>query len=293
MQLEAALESFFAHAADADTARLVVLFRASSVRLQRQYGELAAKHDKRVLFIAERSFRSQLLEILSSGSQSRLGSPHSPWFQALRSRLLRQEPRAHDSGDYVLLLVDDDIFVHPFKIAVACQALAAHPEAVAFSLRLGRNTTHFYVQDRRQALPAFTSVADGILEYGWAEADGDFGYPFDISSSLYRRPMLYGMARRLPFEDPNTLEGQMSARSRRYARNMPSLLCFEGSVAFSTPLNRVQNVYTNRAAESPNYSPEALADLFDRGQRICWGAFDGFVPSACHQEVDVEFEPRS
>jgi hypothetical protein len=94
---------------------------------------------------------------------------------------------------------------------------------------------------------------------------------------------------RVKFSDPNTLESQLALQAKRFIRRHPLLLCPEVSVAFSAPLNRVQDVYTNRSGASPEWSSERLADRFDEGYRLDVGALDGFVPAACHQEVELSF----
>ena len=67
------------------------------------------------------------------------------------------------------------------------------------------------------------------------------------------------------------------------------MLCSEQSVAFSAPVNRVQEVFENRSGANPELSTGRLADRFDQGLRIDISAMDGFVSSACHQEVALSF----
>jgi hypothetical protein len=133
-------------------------------------------------------------------------------------------------------------------------------------------------------------LADGTLKFEWVGADGDFAYPLELSSSLYPFGLIVGLIDRLAFSDPNTLESKMAAETRRLTRRWPALLCYPVSVAFCTPLNRVQEVYLNRAGDAESFSPERLADLFAQGRRINVRALDGFVPNACHQEVELVFE---
>jgi hypothetical protein len=224
-------------------------------------------------------------------ASSEARSPCS-WLEALRSRIPKDPRPVRNPSRFVLFLVDDNLFVRPFRLDAAGQSMALCPEAVGFSLRLGRNTTQCYILDRAQSLPDFQSLPSGVLRYDWTHADGDFGYPLEISSSMYPLETVVRLLERLSFSDPNTLESRMSLQASRLARHLPLLLCYEQSVAFSAPLNRVQNVYANREASAAELSPEVLADMFDRGQRIKIAAFNGFVPSACHQEVGLDFEER-
>ena len=93
-----------------------------------------------------------------------------------------------------------------------------------------------------------------MLKFRWPAADGDFAYPLELSSSLYRTSTAVNLFKRLRFSDPNTLESQMSLQARRVCPSnaVPALL--GQSVAFSAPLNRVQNVYQNRVGGQEAFS---------------------------------------
>ncbi len=280
LQLDATLRSFFRQAVDAGEAQIVVLYRASSERLRAQYGQLGRELAGRVLFIPETEFRGQLIGLLQDMSSGRTdvapthrSAPRFPW----------QRPSSPVNN--VLFVVDDALFVRHFHLGTAVEALQSNTDAVGFSFRLGRNTTNSYVLERSQVLPEFVQLAEGMLKYPWRNGDGDFAYPLELSSSLYRAPDMLRLFRGLEFSNPNTLESQMSIRAGRFARRTPYMLCWERSVAFSAPVNRVQTVFENRVGQREEFSLENMSAAFDRGQRIDVARLDGFVPSACHQEV--------
>jgi hypothetical protein len=284
MQLDAMLRSFFQQATDVDVAQMVVLYRTSQGRHRAQYAKLANEYLGRVQFMAETDFRSQLLGLLndrtrSAHRESDVGSGNSTRLSA--------------SQNHVLFLVDDALFVRPFRLGDAAGALDSNPDALGFSLRLGRNTSKSYVQSRAQDLPEFDRLGGAVLKFRWTAADGDFAYPLELSSSMYRASTAAGLFQSLRFSNPNNLESQMSLQARAYAQRNPFLLCWEQSVAFSAPLNRVQTVYENRVGQEDAYSVRRMSDLFDRGQRIDLGALTGFIPSACHEEVDLQFTDRA
>lgn len=287
LQLDATLASFFRLVADALATELVVLYRASSARHASQYDVLMRQYADRVRFIRETSFRRQVLQILKQPSRPARSGERD----FLKSGFGRQKVGSSaNPQDEILFLVDDCIFVRPFRLETASQSLNANPDAVGFSLRLGTNTTDCYAFNRPQSLPEFAALAGGFLKFRWAGADGDFAYPFEISSSLYPFGLAGDLISRLEFKNPNALESKMAAEARRFTRTTPALLCYPQSVAFSTPLNRVQEVFANRTGEAEQYSTERLADVFDQGRRIITGALEGFVPSACHQEVVLSIE---
>jgi hypothetical protein len=85
------------------------------------------------------------------------------------------------------------------------------------------------------------------------------------------------------------LEGRLAAQAQEFTKIRPSLLCFEQSVAFSNPVNKVQNQFNNRSGNKIEYTTERLAQMFDAGYRIDVDAYSGFVPNSCHQEVELQF----
>lgn len=293
LQLDGCLRSLTRHLEDASVVHVVVVYRATSVRLQGQYDELARSAVSGAEFVAETSFRSQVLGIL--GRWDSASVREASWRSV--TRLWRTDPlppeTALSSTQHVLFVVDDTLFVRSIPLEAAVDTLQSSPEALGYSLRLGRNTTYSYVLDRPQRPPEFLSIGKGILRYDWTSADGDFGYPLEISSSLYRIADIRALTTRGSFADPNTLESLVATQTRRFSRSKPFLLCSEDSVAFSAPLNRVQAVYENRAGGKGEWSVTSLAERYDKGQRINIRALDGFVPASCHQEVELSFEPRS
>jgi hypothetical protein len=189
-------------------------------------------------------------------------------------------------------MVDDNLFVAPFSVGEQVAQLTRHVKALGFSLRLGRNTTYCYPLRRDNPLPAFDEVAPSLLRYDWTRAVDAFAYPLEVSSSLYRADDLRPLLVELAYQNPNTLESEISKATFRFTDLRPELLCYERSVAFSAPLNIVQQVFENRSSDRRDYSAEALARAFEDGQRIDVGAYAGMVPNGCHAEVDLRLAPR-
>lgn len=278
MQLHATLESFMLQVPDAATAEIVVLHRETSSRHRSQYRELESKLDMRVRFLEETAFQQQVINLL--GDPTDHHTDLSPGVDV------------QGKEDHCLFLVDDCVFVRSFRLSEAQEALDSSPRSLGFSLRLGRNTTFCYSLNRTQALPTFGELGDAMRKFRWIGAEGDFGYPLEVSSSIYRLKMLRDLLGHLRFENPSSLESQMALHARNLGVRFPDLICFERSVAFCVPLNRVQDVYQNRASTSERYSVETLADQFDLGKRIDIQALSGFTPRACHQEIDLQLERR-
>jgi glycosyltransferase involved in cell wall biosynthesis/ADP-heptose:LPS heptosyltransferase/2-polyprenyl-3-methyl-5-hydroxy-6-metoxy-1,4-benzoquinol methylase len=259
MQLQATIESFNLHCRDNDTANIVVLFKASNLVHKQQYDELKKKFPV-VAFVEETDFRKQVLSLI-------------------------------ERCKYVLFLVDDNIFVKPFSLKDITAALDAEKRAIGFSLRLGKNTGYCYMLNSNQKLPAFESVHKGILKYNWPGAECDFGYPLDVSSSVYRSDEILGLLGQLAYSNPNTLEHGMSKNVRMFVSSAPALLVFEESVAFCNPVNMVQRVYeNNKFGRTHKYAPEQLAEGFSCGMAIDVQKYAGFTPNSAHQEVELYFK---
>lgn len=295
MQLDALLSSLLQHCGDASLLDLHVLFAASSTRMGRQYAVLE-DHWRSLLpvrFHSEGRFRNDLLSILG------LRSAESSSRRGLLGCLSRIPPRllAPPSVPWsdLLFLVDDCVFVRDFRLAEASRALRLMAAAIGFSLRLGRNTTHCYTLDCPQSLPAFTPQGGGVLAFDWREAECDFGYPLELSSSLYAADTVARLLLKEDYSNPNTLEAALSTAALRFRHRSSKreLLCFEQSVAFCNAINRVQTTYETRSGDSPAFSVPTLADRFDAGFRLDTDAFSAFVPDACHGEVPFRFAPST
>jgi len=293
MQLDAALASFSQHCAEAERVRIDVLYAATSPPFAKQY-ELVESSWRRMLRLKlhrERDFRADLLRILGADSRPSRVSPHH-CTSLLRFLLQDTLSRGVSTSGppYVLFLVDDNIFYRPFSLVSATKALEARPRAIGFSLRLGRNTTYCYALDSRQQTPHLSAVGDGVLAFDWTTAQCDFGYPLEVSSSVYRAPQMIRMLARLNFSNPNALEGQLAGTARRFwSHRAPELLCLEQSVAFCNAVNKVQTVCDNRSGTKVELSALELARRFESGLRIDIHAFAGFTPDACHCTVPFSF----
>ena len=258
MQLRAAIESLLLHCGDHGRIRLFVLYKVSNERHRRQYDKLRARFCD-ISFVEERDFKEQVLSIISG-------------------------------FEYVLFLVDDNLFVGDFFFGDAVKALRSNGDALGFSLRLGPNTTYCYAHDIEQNVPAFRQIDGRVLKYDWTWAEYDFGYPLELSSSIYRTAEIVPLLRKVEFSNPNTLEAAMAANAQLYRKARNSLLCFDRSVAFCAPVNMVQTVWKNRAGGNLDYSIEQLAQMFEQGCRIDVERYSGFVPNSCHQEVELHFD---
>lgn len=257
MQLDATLRSFYMHCSDAHLLDLKVIYKTSNTAHEKQYEDLK-KHYGNVLFIKEDGFKEQVLSVIRKYT-------------------------------YVLFLVDDNIFLRNFSISDLTNNLNENKNAIGFSLRLGVNTVYCYALHSSQAPPKFTNVTSDILKYDWTLAELDFGYPLEVSSSLYRVKEIYPLLVQLQFRNPNTLEDQLAANKHTYIKTRPILLCGKLSLTFCAPLNIVQDVCHNRAGSDNCYTSNTLASKFEEGYRINIDNYNNFITNSCHQEVPLDF----
>jgi hypothetical protein len=279
LQLHATLTSFSLHCREAREIPIVVLYRASSAAFSRAYGRLRQEfHDHlSITWVEESSFRHDLLASLR---QPPADSRYRRYLDRLRLRSWRLRCQ------YLLFLVDDSIFVRPFSLGLVAEALDRESSAIGFSLRVGMNTTSCYSMRCLQPLPEFYPV-DGGLRFRWTNEKGDFGYPLEVSSSVYRLSDIIGLLRTLPYANPNRLEQVLASSSSLFSIKYPDLLCFDRSVAFCAPINKVQTIFDNRAGDNQDYSSDALLERFVNGQRVDVEALRDFLPHAAHVELDL------
>ena len=260
MQLDACLRSFYMHCRDAARCRARVIYTCSTERHKAQYAVLRDTYDS-VEFICENVFYSDLIAAL-------------------------------EGSEHVLFLVDDNIFVRGWSLHETLGALEKNPSALGFSLRLGRNTTYCYSLNRQQSLPEFEGISSRIMNFRWVDAEYEFGYPLEISSSIFRTDQLLPMLCAAPaIRSPNTLEARLNVSKDLFQTSHPDLLCFVDSVAFCNPANVVQTDHYNRSSVDSRFTAYHLMRRFDLGYRIDISRLANFVPRACHQEIDFEYQP--
>lgn len=310
MQLDATLHSFFLHCQDADQAKIAVLYMATDERHARLYKTLITDYPQ-VTFIEQTNFRKDILSILSpyrrnslqnriyhilTGSgkiRLRKGESSDAGWRGNAEKIiffaLQKTLPAIPKGEFILFLVDDNLFVRDFKLIDAKTSLESTLPAICFSLRLGINTTYCYTMNQSQSIPSFTTLPGDILQFNWINAQYDFNYPLELSSSMYPIAVVLPLIAGLDFRNPNELESQMATHSWLLQDKYPMLCCYSKSVTFCNPVNVVQSVFPNRAGRHFPYSVEELSSRFEQGERIKVEAYTNHTPIACHEEVELIF----
>lgn len=235
---------------------LYVLYTTSSFEHKRQYQYLRYLYPE-VVFVPEVFFQDQVLLIS-----------------------LRHE--------YLGFFVDDSIFVGSWDLDLIIRSLVRKPSAIGFSIRLGRNTHYCFPLERKQELPVFENVGNNTLIFEWNGQDGDFGYPLELSSSIYRSGLISDCLKDAPkLNNPNELETYLDKKKTSFEKEFPELLCFESSVCFSNAINAVSELNENRTANNDHSEIVDLAKSFERGKRVNVDRYFGYCPDACHAGIPL------
>lgn len=257
MQLDGCIRSLLLECNDLRDVEINVLYKTSSKEHNLSYDILFKEYDY-VNFIHEVDFQKDALSIINK-------------------------------YDFIMFATDDTIFVRDFKIADIVNTLDCHPEAIGYSLRLGKNIFCCYPLGILEEFPnEFWEAGHQSIIINWKKARYDFGYPLELSSSVYKVENIIRLLNSVPYKNPNQMESLMSRTANLFKEKY--LLFSNLSLAFSNPLNRVQNENNNRCSTSKLYSADNLLDLFMKGYRICISMFHNFIPDGCHQEVALLLE---
>ena len=258
-QLDALLMSIEAYAAGRFDP-VYVLWTYSNPAYRVGYGLCAERH-RDVIFLHEVNFREDTLALL-------------------------------EGKKLVCFFTDDDILTGP--VDEGAEETLAWNRVLAFSLRLGRNTTYCYPLAREQVLPGL--IVNGYLEHStftddmqcwrWKEADGDFSYPFSLDGHVLRVADVKTAIQDHGFTNPNQLEDILAQRASIFF-DRPLLASYQHSRLVGIPANRVNATHPNRFAEG--WRTHAAAELNRRylaGERI--QEFDCTAVGAAHQEILFE-----
>jgi len=233
-----------------------VLYTYSNDDFKKAYETEEKKH-KFVEFRRENDFKSDLLQLI------------------------------HDKM-YVLFVVDDCIFTNDFSVNEIEKLLEERDDIIGFSLRLGLNTKYCYPENKSQEIPEYEIYKDKMV-FNWSNAEYDFGYPLELSSSIYRVKDIFAILYDCKYKNPNELEWLMYLNKDIYKNERPKLSCYKQSVAFCNPINKVQTANAvNRSGDSIEYSAHSLLTEFNKCGIIKYSKFKGFVPKGAHQEVEIE-----
>lgn len=178
----------------------------------------------------------------------------------------------------ILLGVDDFVWFKPFNLEIAKEELHKNrTNTVGFTLRLGSN---IYPYDMRWNL----SNDPKVIVWDWRNKPTHFGYPFDISQSIYKAKLLKEI---LNLPNPIRLPNDLESVGVQYIINkkqneLPYYMCMNTeSYGGCVDINRVQNIYKNKVQGTDKHAAESLERFYKDGFKLNWSNYYNFKPTDC------------
>ncbi len=253
LQLQACIESIYQHGANVGDINVIV--KGDRVLYDNVAKEIERKYKKRPKMYYESNFYTDM--------HRQLDPYYSHWVPC----------------------VDDTIFFAPFDLHEGCQLLRKHSNLIGFSLRLGNNTKRCYMTKSGQSARGLRTEHKYLI-WDWTKSSGDFGYPLEVSSSIYRmsdaQKVLFKCER---FCSPNDMELYMD----RFKSNMTDkhmLASYHHSVAVSLPMNLTQSMWANPNSKDEAYSTQELLNKYKQGFRM--SPVGAIKPTAAHMELKFQ-----
>lgn len=186
----------------------------------------------------------------------------------------------------VTFFTDDDVLFAP--VGDEPESLLDEENVIAFSLRLGRNTTVCYPHRSPQRLPRpWPSPSIDVVLWRWAPAERDFGYPLSLDGHVVRAGDVAGLIAGSEFRNPNELEGLL-ARRAGMLEGRPLLASYRRSRLVSIPANRVTETAGNRHGETWPADPAELCAGFLEGKHLDLD-LDFSTVDAAHVELPLRW----
>jgi hypothetical protein len=257
LQLYACLESFKKMCCDYEKIDVNVLLRLDKDKFNNAYMEIVSENSE-VKFTLETNFQKNILDLLKGYNN-------------------------------VIFLTDDNIFVENFYIQDINKFLSSNSKLLGFSLRLGLNTIYCYPVSKKQEIPTNLIYNKNMILWEWKQAELDFGYPLEVSSSVYKIKDIEYVLNNCQFSNPNEMEFVLDYCKGYFLISHPLLASYKKSVAFCAPVNKVKENNQNKSGLKKENSVDSLLTKFENGDRINIDKLIGFTPNACHQEITFDF----
>ncbi|TXT66059.1 MAG: hypothetical protein BAJALOKI3v1_50058 [Promethearchaeota archaeon] len=185
------------------------------------------------------------------------------------------------ANDLIWFAVDDFVWFNSFG-TYCINILNAENDAVGFSLRLGTSITDY--DDSWNV-----SLNPRIVKMNWLNKPRHFGYPFELSQSVYRKDLVTEIIDKFKnrIRIPNDLEAIGVSYVIENYRNRPYLLFMnEPPLGACVDINRTQDLYQNRVQGGEDLNIESLLQLYNNGKRIDWRNYSGLVAPDCFIGTD-------
>ena len=249
-QLDLMLRSMKEFFIGLDKVKVNILYRYSSEAFRMGY-EKVKKYHPEFNYVLESDFKKNVIELINI------------------------------NNFYTVFGVDDNVFKESFNISCDEMAQLGIDRSIScLSLRMHPGITYCYTEDRPTPPPTF--ISSKSIMWAWQGLPGDWGYNMSVDWHIFKTEDILDMCLRLPYNNPNSFEGQMAVNHLR----MPYMMCFEKSKVFNIPANKVQTLNSNRYG---SISADFLNSKFLDGYGIDLNPIKGFNNISAHQDVPYEF----
>lgn len=246
LQLELLIRSMKKYFVDFDQYVIQVLYAASNSEYNAGYDYLKKIHPE-IKYLKETNFKRDLLDLVDERKY------------------------------FTLFFVDDLIFKNPFTMkSPQIQTFRESRDIACLSLRLHPRLTWCYSMNKPMKKPSH--MPDNV--WLWGGNDGDYSYTMSVDGHIFKTDDIFCKLSKYNYNSPNTLEGQLAT----YIIQKSKMMCFEKSVIFNNPFNKVQKDLNNK---SQDISTLYLNGMFLTGYVIDLKPYHDLENESVHKEVDI------
>lgn len=226
---------------------MFVLYKASNLKHKQSYEELKQLFNAtEFIFIEEKDFRSQFIDIISKSSAKTIG-----------------------------LYVDDMIFL---KNVDYSKIINIDTFEYIVSLSRGKDLIYSTVLEKKLDLPTFIEFENDMFSFSWNEIPyfSDWTYPLGVSGYFYGRDELFVMVNKINFKAPNSLESSMQNFIELFKNRKG--ICYETIACCCVHANIVQSEVNNPTLGE--FTANDLLHKWSSGKQIDLNQFydrDGIV----------------
>jgi hypothetical protein len=246
MQLDALLKSARTYAPQLS---FIVIYTYSSEDFSRGYDILIQEYPE-VVFVKETIFKVNLLDSI----------------------------KRHLDQAYIFFFCDDDVF---YGEDIFLKKPQLKDDELCYSLRLGKNVTHFFMGNKSQR-NEFES--DGAcIRWNWIESEGDFAWPFSVDGQMYRISDVLPIIEREYFLGPYDFEYIINSE----IKNVPAIISNRKMMRSSihSTLVGIPDNTVHKGNYSSGGSAYKLNILFLEGKRCDPFSMDFSNIIGAHQEI--------
>jgi hypothetical protein len=196
---------------------------------------------------------------------------------------------SESAAERVFFLVDDNMFVEPVNLSTFAGRASMY---CVPSLRMGKNLSRSYTQQRCQAAPHVLRLdspnEEALQAWLWKYGELDWNYPLSVDGHFFQRHEILALAKTLNFDSPNRFEEQLQKFHAVFSWRLG--VCYSKSRLINIPYNRVQTDIAN--IHGSVHQDEMLKSWHD-GYRIDRQSYYGFVNESAHQELPLRLIRRT